>query len=97
MNKVQGGSWSDASNQDSIPETTGPMKDLRIDYKPIKWREPRRKGKPMTWEDFKALTHQQGYSTADPRNDAVIFTPVNSQIFSADFKCLLLDQITACL
>lgn len=36
MNEVSDGCHSDASDQDSIPETTRQMKHLKIDGKPIK-------------------------------------------------------------
>ncbi|XP_006987634.2 MAPK-interacting and spindle-stabilizing protein-like isoform X1 [Peromyscus maniculatus bairdii] len=77
-NEVPGGSRPDASNQESspesTPETTGQMKQLKVDDKPIKRRRSKRKRKPVTWGDIKTLTHeaetlgkQQGHNTTDPK------------------------------
>lgn len=74
MNEVPGGSHSDESEQESTPESTGQMKLLKVDNKPIRKPRPKRKSKPITWGDIKNLTHQaetlgkqQGHSTTDPK------------------------------
>jgi hypothetical protein len=47
MNKIPDASSSESPTQDTIPETTGQMKCLKVDNKPIKRRHP--KSKLIIW------------------------------------------------
>lgn len=96
VNEVPGGSRPDTSNQESTPETTGQMKQLKVDDKPIKRRRSKKKSKPVTWGDIKTLTHeaetlgkQQGHNTADPKMMLLCLMTilhVNSQRGNAESK-----------
>ncbi|XP_051001480.1 MAPK-interacting and spindle-stabilizing protein-like [Acomys russatus] len=96
MNDIPGGYRSDASNQESTPETTGQTKHLKIDNKPIKRRRSKKRSKPVTWGDIKTLTHeaetlgkQQGYNTTDPKMMLLCLMTilhVNSQRENVEFK-----------
>lgn len=91
-----GSSHPEASNQESTPETTGQMKQPKVDDKLIKRRRPKKKSKPVTWGDIKTLTHeaetlgkQQGHNTTDPKMMLLCLMTilhVNSQRSNAESK-----------
>ncbi|XP_028747808.1 MAPK-interacting and spindle-stabilizing protein-like [Peromyscus leucopus] len=98
MNKFPYGSHSDASNKDSIPETTRQMKYLKAVNKSIKRGQSKKKSKLITWGDISTLTHQaetlekQENNITDPKMMLLCLLTVlhaNSQLVNAEFKCFL--------
>ncbi|XP_076414830.1 MAPK-interacting and spindle-stabilizing protein-like isoform X2 [Peromyscus maniculatus bairdii] len=73
LHQITGVIHFNASDQDSIQETTRQMKYMKGVYKSIKTRHPMRKSKKMPWGDLKILNQaktlvkQQGYNNAYPQ------------------------------